>query len=120
MRKRNHDIKIRLSDEELEYLESLVKKTGLSRESYIRNLINLIVPNEMPSEEFLDTIKQLRRIGNNLNQIAISANRNKWIDIVEYRTNVAKLQKEILKIKQIISEKRKVEMIDGYDEDMAD
>lgn len=113
MRKRTHDIKIRLNDEELEYLDALVKKTGLSRESYIRDLINLVVPNEMPSEEFLETIKQLRRIGNNLNQIAMAANRNKWVNLVEYRSNVVKLQKEILSIKEIISERRKVEMIDG-------
>lgn len=113
MRKRTHDIKIRLNDEELEYLDALVKKTGLSRESYIRDLINLVVPNEMPSEEFLETIKQLRRIGNNLNQIAMAANRNKWVNLVEYRSNVVKLQKEILSIKEIISERRKVELMDG-------
>lgn len=113
MRKRTHDIKIRLNEEELEYLDTLVKKTGLSRESYIRNLINLVVPNEMPSEDFLETIKQLRRIGNNLNQIAMAANRNKWVNLVEYRSNVVKLQKEILSIKEIISERRKVEMMDG-------
>lgn len=113
MRKRTHDIKIRLNDEEFEYLDTLVKKTGLSRESYIRDLINLVVPNEMPSEEFIETIKQLRRIGNNLNQIAMAANRNKWVNLVEYRSNVVKLQKEILGIKEIISERRKVEMMDG-------
>ena len=42
--KRNKEIKVRLSFIELENLNECVKKTGLSREEYIRTLISGYVP----------------------------------------------------------------------------
>ena len=40
MRKRNRRINVRLSKDEYEYLNGLVEETQLSREEYLRVLIN--------------------------------------------------------------------------------
>ena len=46
--KRKNRIEIRLSDDELNHLNVAVAKTGLSREAYLRLIIQKIVPAEKP------------------------------------------------------------------------
>ncbi len=60
------EIKVRLSLIELENLNECVKKTGLSREEYIRTLISGYVRAPRISDDVKEIIKQLRIIGNNL------------------------------------------------------
>ncbi len=74
MNRRNNRVQIRMNDSELKKLNSKVRKSGLSRESYIRLLIDGITSKEMPQLEFFDILKNLRQINNNLNQIAMKAN----------------------------------------------
>ena len=62
MASRNNEIKIRLNDDELSFLNDKVIKSGYSRERYIRSLISGIVPKEKPPLEF-------NHIGVNLNQL---------------------------------------------------
>ena len=40
MRKRNHQINVRLDENELKKLEKKVAKSGLTREAYIRKVLN--------------------------------------------------------------------------------
>ena len=61
---RKNRIEIRLSDVELNCLNKAVEKTGLSREAYLRLIIQKIVPAEKPYPDLKETINQLRRIGN--------------------------------------------------------
>ena len=95
MNKRNHRIQVWMNDSELNKLNSKVKKSGLSRESYIRLLVDGITPKEMPQIEFYEILKNLRHINNNLNQIAIKANAYGFIDARAYRENYSKLQEQI-------------------------
>ena len=48
MRSKENEIKVRLSNQELEHLNDLVKKSKLSRESYLRMLINGLIPRASP------------------------------------------------------------------------
>ena len=48
MRKRNIAILFRLNRKEAEALDKRVKKSGLSREAYLRQLINGLVPRNAP------------------------------------------------------------------------
>lgn len=98
MMKRTKEIKIRLSEHELDELNKAVVLSGLSREEYIRTLLKKIVPTNKPTPELIETIKQLRLIGNNINQIAMIANKTGSIDTVRYKYDNEKLQREILKI----------------------
>lgn len=48
MGKRNIEIKVRLNRKEAELLNKHVKKSRLSREAYLRHLINGLVPQDAP------------------------------------------------------------------------
>ena len=53
-RNRQHQVLVRLNQEEYEKLTRLVKKSGLSREEYLRSLINKKTVSGY-SEEFIQT-----------------------------------------------------------------
>ena len=73
MSKRNIEIKVRLNRKEAEMLNKRVKKSRLSREAYIRHLIEGSVPRDAPPPDYFSMMRELYRIGNNLNQIAQKA-----------------------------------------------
>lgn len=106
---KTREIKVRLTDEELLELNRLVARSGLSREEYVRSLIKKIIPSDMPSVELVETIKQLRMIGNNLNQIAVIAHKTHSIDIMKYKKNIDDLQDMIQYILKVINEPRILE-----------
>ena len=54
MRKRNRRINVRLSKDEYEYLNGLVEETQLSREEYLRVLINGVKAEKTIDEELTD------------------------------------------------------------------
>ena len=53
MRKRNVAILFRLNRKEAEILDKKVKKSGLSREAYLRHLISGVVPRDAPAAGLL-------------------------------------------------------------------
>ena len=53
MRKRNVAILFRLNRKEAEALDKKVKKSGLSREAYLRHLISGVVPRDAPAARLL-------------------------------------------------------------------
>lgn len=108
--KRKNRIEVRLSDDELDYLNKAVLKTGLSREAYLRLIIQKIVPAEKPYPDLKETIDQLRRIGNNLNQIAVIAYKTSSIDVMKYKKNFDELQKQIQYVLRVNDEYRKDEV----------
>ena len=61
-----------MTEEELKHLNHLVRQSKLSRESYLRMIINGLVPRASPSEELIDTILLLRNISNDIYQISIN------------------------------------------------
>ena len=69
MASRNNEIKIRLNDDELSFLNDKVIKSGYSRERYIRSLISGIVPKKNPPLEYHKLINEFNHIGVNLNQL---------------------------------------------------
>ena len=73
MRKRNISIITRLNEKEKNHLATLVKRSGLSQEAYIRHLINGVVPKDSPPADYYAMMKELHAIGNNLNQLARKA-----------------------------------------------
>lgn len=60
--KRNIEIKVRLSKDEMQRLNKAVKKTSFSREGYVRRLINGYQPQAAPPEEYFDLVKELRSV----------------------------------------------------------
>lgn len=100
VRKRNCSFLIRLTEEEMAKLMKQVNKTGLTRENYIRALIDNSPIRERPPKEFFTVLEELRRIGTNMNQIARQANSIGFIDTNEYWKNVKALEDAISDIKE--------------------
>lgn len=53
MNHRNIEIKVRLNRKEAEALNKKVKKSRISREAYLRHLINGVVPQDAPRPNIL-------------------------------------------------------------------
>ena len=73
---RTRDVKknFYLTYEEDKELKNKCFRVGLTESELIRCLIKGFVPKEKPGKEFYDEIKNLRQIGNNLNQLTKYAN----------------------------------------------
>jgi len=97
MRKRSIQIITRLDEAEHEQFMKRVEKTGLSQEGYVRHLIRGFVPTEKPPPDYFTMMKELHRIGVNLNQIAQKANALGVID-GKYDEAVAVLNKAVADI----------------------
>lgn len=82
MRKRNHAITIRMSDEEYKFFQNRISQTGQTQQAYILNAIRgaTIVSAEEVKElqklnkAFADMMRQLRGLATNINQMAYIAN----------------------------------------------
>lgn len=88
MRNRNVHIQFWLNKKEAQTLNKLVKKSGMSREAYLRHLINGVVPQDAPPPDYFSMMKELHAIGNNLNQIAQKAHVLDVIDVQRYGENM--------------------------------
>ena len=91
MRTRNKQIHIYLTEEELSALDSKVRKTSLSREAYIRAVLADTVPVELPPIDYVSLIKELNRIGSNLNQIAAKAHSLGLLNYKEFQAEAEKV-----------------------------
>lgn len=107
MQKRNVEIKLRLDTEEAETLNKRVKKSGLSREAYLRHIINGLIPTDLPPPDYYSMIKELHAIGTNLNQIAQKAHVLNVVDVKRYDDNVAALNKAVVTITNAVMLPRK-------------
>jgi hypothetical protein len=109
MQKRNIEIKLRLDKKEAEALNKRVKKSGLSREGYLRHLINGLVPTDAPPPDYFTMMRELHGIGNNLNQIAQKAHVLNVMDARRYDEVVKSLDKAILNVTNAVMLPRKLE-----------
>ena len=97
MRKRNIRFELCLNEEENICLNELCHKTRLNKSTLIRYLILGYKPAEAPPIEYKVLIRELRAIGNNINQIAHIANAEQHIS--ESKINeVLHLQNEIMRM----------------------
>ena len=94
MNHRNIESKVRLNRKEAEALNKKDKKSRISREAYLRHLINGVVPQDAPPPEYFDFMRELHGIGNNLNQIAKRVNSTGHLyeeDIADLKTRYGEL-----------------------------
>ena len=109
MRKRNIQIITRLDREESERLKKRVRKSGMSQEAYVRCLIDGLVPTDAPPPDYHAMMRELRAIGNNLNQISQKAHALNALDVKRYDENAALLKKAVVEITNAVMLPRKVE-----------
>ena len=80
MRKRNVQILFRLTEEEAEHLNELVRKSGRSKEAFLREMVRGYQLCEKPDPEFYKMMRELSAIGNRINQLAVKANALGFVD----------------------------------------
>ena len=110
MRKRNIAILFRLNRKEAEALDRRVKKSGLNREAYLRQLINGLVPRNAPPPDYYSMMRELHQIGNNLNQIAQKAHVLNVIDVQRYDREVRKFRQAVEQITEAVVLPERVEI----------
>lgn len=105
MLKRNREVLLWLSEEELKELKDNAKKCGLSVQAYLRMILKNIQPREKPNIDFYETLKVLRQISINMNQIAVKANSIGFIDVNAYWDNSHKVMEVAGELKQQIMQR---------------
>ncbi len=87
MRKRNFRVQVRLSEREYKKFLGKVKRTGLSREAYLRHLIGGVVPQEIPPPDYFSFMERLYQVGNLLERISRQA-QALGVNTVQYKEAV--------------------------------
>lgn len=85
MRTRNNEIKVRFTDKELAVLDAKVAETNLSRETFIRCVLAEEEIYVRPDPGTRELLKQLSRVGTNLNILLFHAQTQRFIDVPEMR-----------------------------------
>jgi len=81
MRKRNHVIRFRMNDDELACMSDKVSRTATrNREEFLRDLVQGCKIIERPPAEYGDILRELRRIGSNVNQLLVVARTRGFVD----------------------------------------
>lgn len=88
MTEKKVEIKVRLAPKEAARLQRLVKRTGLSREAYLRHLINGVVPQEVPPPDYFSFMERLYQVGNLLEQISRQAQVQGAVEVAQYEEAV--------------------------------
>ena len=100
--KRNREVRVRLSEDELAVLNRDTEKSGWSREKYMRALIAHSPITSKPSMDLVSVLRNLQQINNNMNQIAMKANTLNFVDTAAYWENVDELKKTIQELLEVM------------------
>lgn len=94
---RNRDIPFlfRLNREEADAFRERVKRSGLSQEAYVRQSISGKTPKDAPPPDYYSMMRELHKIGNNLNQIAQKAHVLNVIDVQRYDNDMRKFEEAV-------------------------
>ena len=102
MRKRNIPFLFRLNKQEAEAFRDRVKRSGLTQESYVRQVMRGKIPRDAPPPDYYAMMKELHKIGNNLNQIAQKAHVLNVIDVQRYDRDVKKFEEAVRLITEAV------------------
>ena len=102
MRTRTHYAMVRLNDAEHAKFKKAVARAGISQEAFLRQLIAGYAPREKPPPDYFAMMEELRRVGNNLNQIARVAHAIGKLDTKGYDENAALYRETLRKITKAV------------------
>ena len=92
MRTRNHRVVFYLNDREFEAFEEKAKRSSRSREAFIRRAIQEVQIKELPPADLHKLIWEIRRVGNNIDQILLIANTKGILNIPDLRKAIDDLR----------------------------
>ena len=102
MRKRDVPFLFRLNKEEADAFRERVKKSGISQEAYVRQTITGKTPRDAPPPDYYSMMRELHKIGNNLNQIAQKAHTLNVIDVQRYDSDMRKFDEAVRLITEAV------------------
>lgn len=108
MENRTIEIKFRLNKKEADALNKRVKKSGLSREGYIRQLLSGYIPADLPPPDYYAMMNELRAVGGNMNQIAQKAHVLGVIDVKRYDEAFTLLKESLVGIVKAVTSPRRI------------
>ena len=97
-RNRTNLIKVYLSDDEYRRFKENVKACRRTNSSYVRELIVETTPIAFPPIEYQEVLRELRKIGINLNQLASKAHTLSFVDEREYRAESERLWRVVAEL----------------------
>lgn len=106
-------IKVRVSSEEKAAVAEKAAKVGMNVAQFTRALWFNAPMREAPKGDWYDAVRELKRIGNNLNQLAHIANSFGAINAQEYHDNAAMVRDAVLRMER-------GEPIGNFEDDSAD
>ena len=92
MRTRNHRVVFYLNDKEFEAFEQKAKRSSRSREAFIRKAIEDVQIKELPPADLYKLIWEIRRVGNNTDQILMICNAKGILNIPDLRKAIDDLR----------------------------
>ena len=97
-RKRKHRVPERLEDDEYKKLSEWSAASNRSMNDYIRELLKDSQPVAFPPIEYQEVLRELRKIGINLNQLASKAHTLGFVDEREYRAESERLWRVVAEL----------------------
>ena len=111
MRVRKHRVYLHLNDKEYAALNAGVARSGLSRESYLRMILQNKIPKPKPPPDYHTMMKEIRAVGINLNQIAAKANAIGFIDAERYDAVAKQLLDRMIAIQKAVCLPEKISVL---------
>ena len=81
-------ILIRLEKDEFERITALAQATVLSREEFIRQALRGTTIRASPPVEYVEILREMRRMGNNVHQLLIKARTLEFVDEIMLQETV--------------------------------
>lgn len=91
-----------MSEKEYKRITRHAKSCGLTKSAYVRQLIIGYEPRESPPADYFAMTRELKEIGNNMNQLAFMANATGLIDEATYYENVIHLRDSLRRIEKAV------------------
>ena len=102
-RKRKHFVPLRLDDSEYKKLKEWSAASNRTMSDYLRELLEDNQPIEFPPIEYQEVLRELRKIGINLNQLASKAHTLGFVDEREYKVESDRLWRVVAELSSQMS-----------------
>ena len=108
LQRKSNVVTLRLTPSQMEKLKQLGSKSGVSQSAVIRSMIDGYQLTELPNADLQELLKQLLKIGANLNQIAWKANSLGLLDSDYYHQQAEELQHLRMELLQLFLPRKEV------------